>query len=225
MSDLNQKLVAAKADYESAKLAFQKARKTYEDGPKKDYAKLLQNIAALKAEIKNNEAELATAKQTLADDLQESNGAKTQKVKDTLSAIRESEMVIEECGVLLQQVEANAEAERINGSEVAENYQNAYNRVKYAWAVMNTYNVLTECGDRLAAAMAIKAGSDEVTSLAKTPKAIILTELEKLAAVFDGDKQPYRSEIGILDLGPFDDGKMLTLMQRYQARIKTQASA
>lgn len=225
MLDLNQKLAAAKAEYEAANLAFQEARNTYENGSKNSYANLLQNIAALKAEIKNHEAERATAKQALADGLQVSNGAKTQKVKDTLDALRDSDAVLEECDVLLQQLTTNAEAERINGSAVAETYQQAYRRAQYAWAVMNTYTILAECGERLSAAMAVQAGSDEVTSLAKTPKTIILTELEKLAAAFDGDKKPYLSEIGTLDLGPFDGGKMMTPGERHQARIQAQASA
>lgn len=208
--NLNQKLEAAKAEYEAANAALQKACSEFEAGPKKDFAQLQQNIAALKAEIKTHRGEHTTLKQTLSDELRTSNGAKNSKVKETLAAIRDIETVLEECGVLEQQLTANSEEAHMQASKLADAYRKAYATAKYKWAMMNMYTVLAECGERLSAAMAVDVGDDSPTSLWSTPHTIMLKELGLLAKAYPGDKQSYRPVIGTLDLGIFNSTKIFT---------------
>jgi predicted nucleic acid-binding Zn-ribbon protein len=210
LSQLNKKLEAAKAEYEVANAALQKACSAFENGPKKDFAQLQQNIAALQVEIKSHQGEQATLKQTLSDELRTSNGAKTTKVKETLAAIRDIESVLEECGVLEQQLTANAEEAHIQASKLAYAYRDAYAHAKYKWAVMNMFTVLAECGERMAAAMAVNVGDDSEFSTKRTPHTIMLSELGILAKAYEGDTEPYLSVIGTLDLGTFKTTKIMT---------------
>lgn len=208
--NMNQKFEAAKAEYEVANAALQKACSAFEEGPKKDFAQLQQNIAALQVEIKNHKDEHVTLKQTLSDELRTSNGAKTSKVKETLAAIRDIESVLEECGVLEQQLKANAEEAHMHASKLADSYQKAYANAKYKWSMMNLYTVLAECGERISAAMAVSVGDDSPTSLAPTPHKVMLNELGLLAKAYSGDKESYRPVIGTLDLGTFKTTKIMT---------------
>jgi len=210
LSQLNKKLEAAKAEYEVANADLQKACSAFENGPKKDFAQLQQNIAALQVEIKNHQGEQATLKQTLSDELRKSNGAKTTKVKETLAAIRDIESVLEECGVLEQQLTVNAEEAHMQASKLADSYRKAYATAKYKWAVMNMYTVLAECGERMSAAMAVNVGEDSTHSTHPTPHTIMLSELGLLSKAYEGDTEPYRYVIGTLDLGTFRTTKIMT---------------
>jgi len=218
--NLNQKLEAAKAEYEAANAALQKACSAFEDGPKKDFAQLQQNIAALQKEIQTHQGEHTTLKQALSDELRTSNGAKNSKVKETLAAMRDIETVLEECGVLEQQLMANSEEAHMEASKLADAYRKAYATAQYKWAMMNMYTVLAECGERLSAAMAVDVGDDSPTSLHQTPHTIMLKELGLLSKTYPGDKQSYRPVIGTLDLGIFKTTRIFTPAEIFMASKK-----
>lgn len=219
MRDLKQKLGEAKAKYAATKSTLEEVRATYENGPKKNYSELKENLSGLNEQIKKHEDDRAAAKKKLAVELKKSNGAKTEDVKETLAAIRDADFMLEECGVLQQQLERNVEAERVNASAVADRYQAAYQEASYAWSVMNVFEVLAECGDRLCAAMAVRPVGVEggPLSVRQLPKEMMLSEINSMLADYENDNQPYVSEIGRLDLGTLSSNERMSPARRLLA--------
>jgi hypothetical protein len=225
MSDLKQKLATAKTAYEAARAALERHRAAYEAGPEKKHAELKQNIAALKAQIEEHRRAHQVAKDALAQALSDSNGTMTAKAKEALTARRNAEDMLEECSVLLAQVEETAFAVRLEASHAATSYRNAYQTASKCWADMNVYAVLAECGERLCAAMAVRsAGSmaehgNLVDQLA-APRTILQAELDQLVKSYDGDTRPYMIELGVCDLGAMTEQEIMSPAEIVRAKAR-----
>lgn len=219
MRDLKQKLGEAKAKYAAAKSTLEEVRSVYENGPKKNYSELKVNLSGLMDQIKKHEDDRKSAKKKLAADLKKSNGAKTEEVKETLGTLRDADFMLEECGVLQQQLEKNVEAERANASLVGDRYHAAYKEASYAWSVMNMFEVLTECGERLCAAMAVRPVGVEggPHSPRQLPSEMMLIEIKSMLNAYQGDERAYVSDIGRLDLGSLSSDERMSPAQRLLA--------
>lgn len=208
MLDLKQKLAAAKKDYEVARINLEKVRTAYNDGPQKEYAETQANLAELRATIKGNEAALEESKASLAKELQRSNGKTTEAAKKILSDRRSIDDVLDQCQVILQEVEKRASDLHIPVSQAAQEYQHAYSKATHYWWKVNTYSVLQECGQKMCEAMAVVpfASTDQFSAGFSTEdkypsRTLILKELDRMLAEYKGSPQPYRAELGDCNLG------------------------
>ncbi|HEX7649928.1 MAG TPA: hypothetical protein VF450_21205 [Noviherbaspirillum sp.] len=227
MSNLNEKLAAAKVGYEAARLSLDKARSEYENGPGKAYAAVKQNIAQLKAQLEQYEQGYLAAKQALADAMNESNAAQTPKVKEALNEVRSAEHLVEECSAILRQAEDTASTTQDAASKAAIEYRGAYQSASLAWATMNAYAVLVDCGEKLCAAMAVVPTHDPDTLRAtitaaeyelSLPRNVILSEIHSMLNEYEGDTRPYAAEIGKCNLGAMSRNEIVTPAQRHFAR-------
>ena len=141
--NLTEKLEVATKKYEASRTRLDKVRADYE-GPQKEYAETKANLAALNAQIKENEALLAESKPKLSKELRRSNGERTEEVKNLLSDRRNTEELVDELRVIVREVENRIANIRIVISPLAETYESAYQAAGELWAEVNAYRVLVD---------------------------------------------------------------------------------
>ncbi|MDO8591510.1 MAG: hypothetical protein Q7R60_01115, partial [bacterium] len=160
----------------------------------------------------------------LAKALSASNGKITPQAKEALAARRDTDDLLDECRILLSQVEKNMVTERFSFSEAAETYRLAYQNASKRWAEMNTFTVLVECGERICAAMAVctmtKAYDhhEKIANDLSESSNVILGELQELLRTFNGDKKPYIAELGTYDIGLMSENEIMSPAEMHMAR-------
>lgn len=219
MSDMKQKLAAAKIAYDQARTNLEQARHTYEDGPGKAYAEMKRNIAALKGQLAQYEQAHQDSQKALAAAMKKSNGAKTTQVNDALKSRRDAEDMIEECRALLHQAEENAADMLLAASTAARTYQRDYRIATQRWVEMNTFAALVECGERLCAVMAVQPEGlepgtfDFATAVGiqqEMPRNVMMAELDRLLSNYEGDTRPYTGELGVCHLGALSKEEIMS---------------
>lgn len=231
MSDLKKKLDVAKINYEAATAALKIARDHYEGGPQKEYAAVKENIASLKTKIAEHESVSVTARNTFSHELRASRGATTAAAKSALNERRNSEELIEECRLILEELEKQEYALRFTISEAAADYRRKYTHATECWALVNTYSVLVGCGEQLCKAMAVrpwqegeKVRDEHAKILVKASLAenVIRTEIDASLKNYQGETQPYLSELGTCDFGAFSVSEIMSPCQMHMAKVKLQ---
>ena len=220
MLDLNQKLAAATSDYEAARIKLEDVRIAYESGPQKDYAETQINLLDLEAAIKNDEATLEEIKANLEQELVRSYGLTNDAGRNLMNDRRNTEELLEQRRFVLLEVKRRLSDIRIAASTAARAYESAYDIAAQLWWKMQTYTVLSECGQRLCELLAV----DTVDATHRRhdsgalidnqlPKVLLFQELKYMVEKYEGETRPYRSELGVCDLKGFPKSKMLTIGQ------------
>lgn len=220
MLDFTQKLAAATSDYEAARVNLENVRIAYESGVQKDYGETKANLSELEVAIKNDEINLDKSKEDLQHELVRSYGLTNDAVRNLMNDRRSTEELLEQRRFVLLEVRKRLSDLRIAASTAGREYENAYDRAANCWWKMQTYIVLSECGQRLCDLLAVDTRNTTHRHFDsgalidnQLPNVLFFKEIKSMMEGYDGETMPYRSELGVFDLKDFPRNKMLTICQ------------
>lgn len=226
--NLAEKLEAATKDYEAARSELERIRGDY-TGPQKEYAETKDNLSSLQEKIKASETSLSDLKTKMSIELRASNGEATDAVKKILSDRRNTDDLLDELRLIVQEVEKRLYDIRQTISPLATTYERTYHTASVCWGRVNAYRALVECAPQLRAAMAvippmsereIFGTSDSAILYADSlPENIILKEIQGwVEGGYNAPKTPYQAELGHLDLGALKKSEVLTPATKHVRR-------
>jgi hypothetical protein len=211
MKELEQKHVAAQAAFEDAKNALIAARLEYIEGAGKTYAESAGRVAEIERLITEQEQIRDGAKQDLADRLRETPSEVSAGAKNALAARRNAEDLLEQYQVIQKEAAALAKINLAEASDAARSYMSAYDTAALAWADVNVYMTLIDCGERIARAMAVsrRRSADGQENCRSMVSQLLDAGVKSLGDSY----RPYIDDIGVIDLGQLDGSLMMTPAQ------------
>jgi len=203
MHKIQEQLDQATQAYKDALQALATARQAHEEGPGKAFADMLAVQADLKAKIATHEASADEAQATFKRLFAKAGHVVTKEVKAALSAKNDA----------LALSEDSALEPRITASAAAKAYEIAYAHARAAYARVEVWRTLRECGEAMGRAVALAAhipGNPDIerltTDIDKLRTAFVWDALVGVArGLSEWDRVPKVEAIGSLDLGPFND--------------------
>lgn len=212
MNTIKENLDQATQAYKHAVEDLAAARQAHEEGAGKAYADTLAVQADLKAKIAAHEASAAEAQGTFQSLFAKASHIVTKEVKAALFAKNDALAIAEELRCALAQSEAGAFELRAEASRVAEAFRAAHAHARAAYARVEVYQALQECGQAMGRAVALAThipGNHDIEKLSD--------DVDQLRAQFVWKALMSRArelpewdrirveELGALDLGPFND--------------------
>lgn len=233
ITTIQSELTQAEASYSTALRELVQASTTFNEGPGKAYAELVQRHAELRSKIATYEAAAEAATQEFKALLAASGYEKTKPVKEALFKKNDALAIAEELREALADSERTALPIRAAASRAAQAFAGAHDKAYAAYAQLEMFKALAASEDGISRAMALLShvpGDIEVERHVQDVKAhrmrFVLSRLVDAAKQQpEAQTQPEVEELGPLQLGPFAGRAYLTPVQALQLQRADAAEA
>lgn len=233
MNTIREQFDQAVQVYEAAVQALADTRQAHKEGAGKAYADMLAVQVDLKAKIAEHEASAAEAQSTFKRLFAKANHVVTKEVKAALFGKNDALAIAEELRSALAQSEAGALEPRIAASRAVEAYQRAHARAHAAYARMEIFRTLVQCGEAMARAVALAThipGNPDIERLVddvdRNRSAFVWDALIATArGLPEWARMPRVEALGALDLGPFNDPSQFISPSAAHLALKKKAMA
>lgn len=227
MTNIQEKLSRAKSDYKDAIASLESVRQTYQVSGGA-YSRAMERQKLLTSKIAAAETDLDNSNQLIRRQLEKNHFVKTEAVRAAMLEKAEAESIKAELQSARQAGELPTLKLKIEASRDAQDYKTAYRRAHDAYARVQVYGALASCGPDLSRAIALMSHVETNPAMERLVTEEQLRELriefvwktlkEMAAECKEAARRPHVVEIGMLEMGPFEDGKFVTPVEAAKLR-------
>lgn len=227
MVTIKEKLARAKSDYKDAIATLDNVRQTYQASGGA-YSRAQERQQMLNSKIAAADTDLDNANQLIRRQLEKNHFVKTEAVRSAMLEKAEAEAIKAELQSARQAGELPTLKLKIEASRDAQDYKTADLRAHDAYARVQVYGVLVSYGPEFSRAMALMSHVEKNPEMERllTEEQLrelriefVWKELKEMALhCTEADRRPHVVEIGMLEMGPFADGKFVTPLEAAKLR-------